>query len=112
MKRRNFIAETGRYLAGMTILRSVSLGERPKVGGVITTTDILGPFYRPGAPNRININPPGFTGDILDLSGTIYTEDGRTPFKYATVEIWQCNPNQLYDNVSDDFWYRGTQNIS
>jgi catechol 1,2-dioxygenase len=54
-----------------------------------TTTDILGPFYRPGAPFRKNLNPPDFAASILDLSGTILKDDGKTPAKKCLVEIWQ-----------------------
>lgn len=82
------------------------------IGDTPTTTDILGPFYRPGAPVRTNLNPPGFNGEILHFSGTIFKEDGKTPVNNCLVEIWQCQENGLYDNVSDDFLYRGSQQVS
>jgi protocatechuate 3,4-dioxygenase beta subunit len=77
------------------------------VGNSTTTTDILGPFYRPGAPMRSNIIPPDSKGIPLQLSGVIYNEDGITPNENALIEIWQCDENQVYDNSSDDYLYRG-----
>ena len=72
-----------------------------------TTTDILGPFYRPGAPIRTNINPADFKGTVLNFSGVVYRDDGKTPFKNCLVEVWQCDSNGVYDNFSDDYVYRG-----
>ena len=77
------------------------------VGDTPTTTDILGPFYRPGAPFKSNIIPPNSKGIPLHLSGVIYDEDGTTPNANAMIEIWHCNENQEYDNTSDDFLCRG-----
>src|SRR5438477_13175552 len=99
MKRRTFIRETGKYFAGISILRNLSLAKGRRAGKAATTTDILGPFYRPGSPIRVNINPPGFAGEILDLSGTIFKEDGRAPFGNCMVEMWQCRPNRISDSV-------------
>src|SRR5450755_2701029 len=72
-----------------------------------TTSDILGPAYRPGAPLRMNINPPDFTGTALHIKGTIYKSDGKTPFENCSIEIWQCLKDGSYDMVSDNYNYRG-----
>ena len=64
---------------------------RSYVGDSPTTTDILGPFYRPGAPMRSNIVPPNSKGSPMNLSGTIFKEDGKTPVSNALIEIWQCD---------------------
>jgi len=74
-----------------------------------TTTDLLGPYYRPGAPVRTNINPKEYSGKLFHISGTVFKEDGKTPFKNCMVEIWQCDENEVYDNTSDEYRYRGTQ---
>ena len=79
------------------------------IGDTATTTDMLGPFYRPGAPIRTNINPKGYLGKKFNISGTVFKEDGKTPFKNCLVEVWQCDENKLYDNLSDEFKYRGAQ---
>lgn len=79
------------------------------IGDNPTTTDILGPFYRPNAPFRTNLNPPGYQGKVFHFSGSIYKSDGKTPFADALVEIWQCDEHEVYDNTSDDFEYRASQ---
>jgi catechol 1,2-dioxygenase len=109
MHRRTFIKDVGKTAMAVSVAGSIQWNDIRFVGDNPTTTDILGPFYRPGAPFRTNINPPGFSGEILHFSGTIYKEDGKTPFKNCLVEIWQCDEDQHYDNTSDDYRYRGAQ---
>jgi protocatechuate 3,4-dioxygenase beta subunit len=72
-----------------------------------TTTDILGPFYRPGAPMRSNLVPAGSKGIPLQLTGIVYQENGRTPQSGVLIEAWQCDENEHYDNTSDDYLFRG-----
>ncbi|MBC5814906.1 MAG: hypothetical protein GIW97_00050 [Candidatus Eremiobacteraeota bacterium] len=78
-------------------------------GDTPTSTDILGPFYRPGAPIRTTIVPRAYSGQLIHLAGTIYGEDGRTPLENALVEIWQCGEDKLYDNITSEFRFRGAQ---
>lgn len=77
------------------------------VGDTPTTTDILGPFYRPGAPLLNNLIPAGSKGTPLNLAGTIFQNDGKTPLPNALVEIWHCDENANYDNTSEDYIFRG-----
>lgn len=109
MDRRKFIKESSFAAVAVYALGNISWKENKFIGDSITTTDILGPFYRPDSPFRTSINPPGFTGEKLYLNGTIYKSDGHTPFNGCLVEIWQCNPQGKYDNVSDQFIFRGRQ---
>lgn len=109
MKRRRFFKDTGMIAIGIGVLGKVSWSIDRYVGDTPTTTDILGPYYRPGAPERININSKGYSGRLFHISGTIFKEDGRTPFKDAVVETWQCDENMIYDNTSDQYNYRGKQ---
>lgn len=76
------------------------------VGNDPTTTDILGPFYRPGAPVRSVLLSAGTKGETLHFGGMVYKKDGKTPMSNALVEIWHCNENGVYDNTSDDYVYR------
>jgi protocatechuate 3,4-dioxygenase beta subunit len=76
-------------------------------GDSVTTTDILGPYYRPGAPMRSNLVPAGSTAAIMHLSGTIFGTDGKTPLSNVLVESWQCDEHEHYDNTSDDYLHRG-----
>jgi catechol 1,2-dioxygenase len=109
MNRRAFIRDTGKTAVAISVFGGIQWNHTHFVGDTPTTTDILGPFYRPGAPFRSNINPPGFSGDLLHFSGTILKEDGKTPFQNCLVEIWQCDSDQHYDNTSDEYRYRGAQ---
>ncbi|RZK05109.1 MAG: hypothetical protein EOO46_16095 [Flavobacterium sp.] len=111
MQRRKFIKNTGAMVFGMGVFGNISMTSRGYVGNSPTTTDILGPYYRPGAPLRQNINPKDFGGEVLHLSGTVFKEDGKTPMPNCFVEIWQCKADGLYDNVSTDYLYRGCQKL-
>jgi protocatechuate 3,4-dioxygenase beta subunit len=109
MKRRKFIQETSMVAIGVTAFGNVTWSHDQFVGDTTTTTDVLGPFYRPGAPVRTNINPQNYAGQVFNISGTVFKDDAKTPFNNALVEIWQCDENRLYDNTSDEFKYRGLQ---
>ena len=78
------------------------------VGDCQTTTDILGPFYRPGAPVRNDLVIESLSGKIVHLRGDIIHDDCSTPLENAKVELWHCSAEEIYDNDSDDFNYRGT----
>lgn len=78
------------------------------VGDCETTTDVLGPFYRPGSPVRTNLMISNEMGDRVELSGFIKHKDCTTPYKNAKVELWHCDVKGVYDNSSDEFRYRGT----
>jgi len=110
MKRRDFIKNSSLVAISVSAFGAISWNGENFVGDSPTTTDILGPFYRPGAPMRSNIIPPDSKGILLNISGTIYKEDGKTPLNNALVEIWQCDENQHYDNTSNDFLCRGALN--
>ncbi len=107
MERRTFIKSTSLLAATVAVFGNIQWVNGKAIGDTPTTTDILGPYYRPGAPLRTNINPEGFSGVPLHLSGTIYRDDSKTIFKDCLVEVWQCNHNGEYDNLSDDYVYRG-----
>lgn len=112
MQRRKFIKNTSALAFGMGVFGSINFTEEGFVGDTPTTTDILGPFYRPGAPLRQNLNPKDFNGEVLHLWGTIYKEDGKTPMPGCLLEIWQCQADGLYDNVSEEYAYRACQKVS
>ena len=78
------------------------------VGDCETTTDILGPFYRPGSPERTSLVKEGDKGTRVLLKGKILHNDCKTPYNKARVEIWHCDADGVYDNLSDEFRFRGT----
>ena len=112
MQRRKFITDSGILIIGIGAFGNIKWNGSKFIGDTPTTTDILGPFYRPGAPFRKNLNPADFAGSILDLSGTVLKDDGKTPAKKCLVEIWQNQQNGFYDNTSEDFLYRAGQKTS
>jgi catechol 1,2-dioxygenase len=70
----------------------------PTPGCLVTEDNILGPFYRAGAPFRREISD-GATGDTLIIGGTVYGCDCVTPLAGAEVDIWQANSQGAYDNT-------------
>lgn len=72
-----------------------------------TGEDILGPYYRAGAPERSDVSP-GVKGDRLALDFTVRNKNGeRVP--NTKVEIWMSDAEGNYDNESDAFSERGWQ---
>ena len=107
MKRRTFVKNSALTAFGMATFGSISWNGKGFGGDNETTSDILGPFYRPGSPMRSNLIPAGLTGDVMHLSGTIFKKDGKTPLSNALIEAWQCDEHEHYDNASDDYLFRG-----
>ncbi|HMU47300.1 MAG TPA: hypothetical protein PKC72_13090 [Chitinophagaceae bacterium] len=108
MKRRNFIYNSSLVAMSVGVFGKIRWDGAVWVGEDPTTTDILGPFYRPGAPYKTDLVQPGTKGQLLHFSGTVFAKDGKTPLKDSLVEIWHCNENGVYDNTSDDYVYRAS----
>ncbi len=68
MKLRTFIRETSECIIGIGLLGNITWSKNHFIDVAPTTTDILGPFYRPNAPIKININPTGYSGELLHFS--------------------------------------------
>ena len=81
------------------------------IGTDPTTTDILGPFYRPGAPFKTDLIQPGTKGETLHFSGTVFGKDKKA-LKDSLVEIWHCDETDTYDNTSDNYVYRASAKTS
>lgn len=109
MKRRKFIHDSSFLAISIGVFGKIKWDGEKYVGIDPTTTDILGPFYRPGAPFKTNLVQPGTTGQLLQFSGTVVGKDGKKPVNGALVEIWHCNENGVYDNTSDQYVYRASQ---
>ena len=112
MKRRTFIKKSSLSALSISAFGSIQWNGIKFVGNDPTTTDILGPFYRPGAPMRSNLMKADTTGIPLTLKGKIFKDDGKTAIGNSLVEIWHCDENQYYDNDSDDYSYRGAVKTS
>ncbi|HLP36896.1 hypothetical protein [Lacibacter sp.] len=109
MQRRTFIKNSSLTVISISAFGGLNWNGNKYEGDTPTTTDILGPFYRPGAPLRTNLRLPGSNGAPIVLKGIIFKEDGKTPVNNAFVEIWHCDEHEVYDNASDDYNYRGAQ---
>ncbi|MFT5778169.1 MAG: catechol 1,2-dioxygenase [Crocinitomicaceae bacterium] len=81
-------------------------GDGHLIGDCKTTNDILGPFYREGAPNRSDLTFAGLPGSHVEIKGQVFKSDCITPLENALVEIWHCDTEGTYDNDSDDFKHR------
>lgn len=108
MKRRDFIYSSSLVAMSVGVFGKIKWDGQAYVGEDPTTTDILGPFYRPGAPFRTDLVQQGTKGQLLHFSGTVFAKDGKTPLKNSLVEIWHCNENGVYDNISDEYIYRAS----
>jgi catechol 1,2-dioxygenase len=108
MKRRTFIKNSALTAFSVAALGTVQWNGTTFVGDTVTTTDILGPYYRPGSPMRSDLIPKGSKGEVMYLTGTVFQKDGRSPLAGAIIEAWQCDENEVYDNTSDEYLFRGT----
>jgi protocatechuate 3,4-dioxygenase beta subunit len=63
-----------------------------------TESTVLGPFYVPGAPHRAMGEPIGRPqdGSPTLMRGRVTGRDGQ-PLEGATLDVWQCASNGLYD---------------
>lgn len=109
MQRRTFIKNSTLTVISISAFGALSWNGKNFEGDTPTTTDILGPFYRPGSPLRTNLRLANSNGAPIVLKGYIFKEDGKTPINNALVEIWHCDENEVYDNASDEYRYRGGQ---
>ncbi|MCP1381643.1 dioxygenase family protein [Runella salmonicolor] len=108
MKRRIFLKTSALSAVAVSATGFVRLEGDRYVGDCETTSDVLGPFYRPDSPVRSSLVIKGEKGAPIELFGKIKHDDCITPYKNAKIELWHCNGNGVYDNESADFKYRGT----
>lgn len=106
MQRRSFIKDTALTAMAVSAAGFIRFNGTNYEGDCETTTDILGPFYRPDAPIRSNMRIKNDVGVLMELSGQIKHRDCKTPLKNACVELWHCDAKGVYDNESPDFKYR------
>lgn len=108
MQRRTFIKNTTLCAVAVSTHGFIRFDGNHFVGDCETTTDILGPFYRPNSPIRNNLTVKGQTANLIELSGIIRHKDCTTPYKKAKIELWHCDADGIYDNASVEYRFRGT----
>ncbi len=106
MQRRHFIHTTVLSAVAISASGYIRFNGEGFEGDCETTTDILGPFYRPGAPVRTDMRIKDAPGQLILLTGQIKQKDCTTALKGACVELWHCDANGVYDNESSEFLYR------
>jgi protocatechuate 3,4-dioxygenase beta subunit len=61
-----------------------------------TPSEVLGPFYRKGAPNTAVLHRPGDPGFPLQVTGKLLNTRGEK-VPNATIEVWHSDHAGLYD---------------
>jgi catechol 1,2-dioxygenase len=108
MKRRDFLRNTSFSVVALSTTGFITFNGKNFTGDCETTSDILGPFYRPNSPVRNNLHIAGEIGNPIELNGYIRHSDCSRPFANAKIELWHCDGKGVYDNTSEAFRYRGT----
>jgi len=70
-----------------------------------TPDNILGPFYKDGAPLQHDLARGVQVTQPLEVRGRVVSCDCQTPLAGATVDVWQADEDGAYDN--DGFLLRG-----
>lgn len=108
MKRRDFISSAALSAIAISAPGFIRFNGKNYEGDCETTTDILGPYYRPGSPVRSSFVISGEKGTLIELSGVIKHNDCVSSYKNAKIELWHCDNKGVYDNTTNEFRYRGT----
>jgi catechol 1,2-dioxygenase len=67
--------------------------------GVKPTEDnIIGPYFREGAPFRAKVTPPLIKGVTLLIRGRVWGFDTKKPLSGVILDIWQADADGRYDN--------------
>jgi protocatechuate 3,4-dioxygenase beta subunit len=106
MQRRTFIKDTALTAMAVSAAGFIRFNGKNFEGDCETTTDILGPYYRPNAPVRSDMRIKNDMGQPVKLTGQVKHKDCKTPLKGACVELWHCDGKGVYDNESPEFKYR------
>lgn len=74
------------------------LPELPPCSGVLTSSNMEGPYYTAGAPQRTSLIEPGMPGTPILILGRVFDRDCN-PLAGAKVDFWQADMNGVYDNA-------------
>lgn len=96
ISRRNFLNAGAAVIGGALVIAPTSLA---RAACMVTEGDILGPYYRFGAPFQTRLAGPDEPGERLTVTGTVFSADCSTPVPGALIEVWQANTQGLYDTA-------------
>ncbi len=104
MKRLTFIKA---FLLGLIARPGKAFGPA-KIEDCHTSADVQGPFFRPGAPSRVDL-AAGYAGegDPLHVEGRVFGQDCQTALAGANIEVWHAGPDGQYDLSSGEYLFRG-----
>jgi len=94
MPRRMFLQGSAALLGGVFLPDALAAATKTCRS---TAQDIIGPFYRFGAPFQTKLLGPDEPGQRLIVAGTVYGSDCRTRLPNTLIEVWQANDAGLYD---------------
>jgi catechol 1,2-dioxygenase len=63
-----------------------------------TEDNILGPYFRDGAPFRAKVTAPFAKGTTLVIRGRVWGFDTKKPLPGVVLDIWQADADGRYDN--------------
>jgi protocatechuate 3,4-dioxygenase beta subunit len=109
--RRTFMKASSLFALAVSVPVIACKGDKddaddPEPSECRTTEDILGPYYKAGAPFRETIIPDGNTAPPLIIEGKVFS-NCDDPINEASVEIWNADADGGYD-LSDNFIFRGS----
>lgn len=96
ISRRRFIHQSAVIGGALLVAPSLAVPALAAKRSRPTESEILGPFYRFGAPFQSQLAGVDEPGDRLVLAGTVYSTDGR-PLPQTLIEVWQANDAGQYD---------------
>ncbi len=106
MDRKQFLLGLGIGVASVSTFGFIKKKDDSFIGDCETTKDILGPYYRPGAPVRNTLLTGDIPGNKITIQGRVFGDDCVTPLKNALVEAWQCDTQGRYDSDSKEYTLR------
>ena len=72
-----------------------------------TESDFLGPMDSPGAPRRSVLAGPDEPGQRLQIRGTVFGPDRRTPVSRGLLDVWQADAAGQYHDERESHRLRG-----
>ena len=104
------LGEFGKFL----LAQGEKLDEAPPKARKPTASDMMGPFYKQGAPFRGYLVPRDAPGARMIIRGQVYGHDTQKTLEGATIDVWQADTNGRYHGMDekDNFLYRARMRTS
>ena len=104
MLRRFFLKKTSLFVLATSVSGFTKVNAKGQlIGGCPTTSDVLGPYFREGAPSRNDLNYEKRKGKPLKVIGQLFASDCETSISNKIIEVWHCDHKMDYDMKSSDF---------